>query len=165
MMLPLDMDYTLYTLGYDGLTPDLFLARLRRYQITTLVDVRRQPADSPFDKPSLEKWLPSQGITYRYAGAYLGEPIDGDEPAALKNPDYVIGTARLLNLVALEKETYVAVLSRPADPYQSHRHYLIARSLLDPQVSVIEGVLRLSVIHIGADGEPLPPVNAGDFAG
>jgi uncharacterized protein (DUF488 family) len=159
------MAYTLYTIGHGNMSAEAFLELLRRYQITTVVDVRRQPDDAPFDKHSLERWLPAQGITYRYAGAYLGEPPDGDSLAALRTPDFVMGIARLLNLVVLEKGTYVAVLSREADPYQSHRHHLIARALLDPQVSVIEGVLRLGIIHLGTDGESLPPVTATDFAG
>jgi uncharacterized protein (DUF488 family) len=149
----------LYTIGHSNLSADEFIALLKQHGITTLVDVRSQPVSQRF--PHFNKdALAQAGITYRYAGHYLGgRPTDPDlltdgEPdpqKIIQSAEFVQGIARLLNLTALEQGE-LAVMCAEGDPLQCHRHNLIARALLDPSASVLQGEIDLSVQHILPDG-------------
>ena len=171
-----DLPLTLYTIGHSNLSAEDFLKRLRRHNIKTLVDVRSAPVSKyvpHFNKSALEVSLPENVISYRYAGKYLGGRTENPDylrdgkPDYLKmmqHPEYVMGIVRLLNIVVQESESgYVVVMCAEKDPLQCHRHHLIARSLIDPVVCVIEGGINLTLQHIDASGDLLPPVVPGDF--
>jgi uncharacterized protein (DUF488 family) len=147
----------LYTIGHSNLSADDFIGLLKQHGITTLVDVRSQPVSRRFphfNKDDLENSLADAGITYRFAGKYLGgRPTDGepDPQKIMQSAEFVQGIARLLNLTALEQGG-LAVMCAEGDPLQCHRHNLIARALLDPSASVLQGEIDLRVQHILADG-------------
>lgn len=168
----------LYTIGHSNFSLADFLARLYRHNITTLIDVRSKPYSRyvpHFNKNALEAALSQTEITYRYAGAYLGGVPD--DPSQL-TPDgradyakikaseaYIKGIVRLLNLLAQDAPTgKVALMCAEADPLRCHRHKLIARSLIDPTFSVLEGQINLNLQHINAAGELDPPLTPQDFA-
>ena len=144
---------TLYTIGHSNLSAGDFLNLLKQHNITALVDVRSQPVSRRFphfNKDALESLLPEAGITYRFAGKYLGGR-ELDPQKVFTSGDFVMGIARLLNLTALESGG-LAIMCAEGDPLQCHRHNLIARALLDPTVRVLQGEIDLSVQHILPDG-------------
>lgn len=68
----------LFTIGYEGATPDEFLARLADAGVRRVIDVRaiaasRRPG---FSKTALANALREQGIDYLHLRA-LGTPADG----------------------------------------------------------------------------------------
>lgn len=168
-----DQPLTLYTIGHSSLSAADFLAHLRQNDITVLVDVRSAPYSRfvpHFNKAKLETYLKENGLDYRYAGEYLGgRPKDAEvnqpegEPnqrpdyvAVMKTESYQKGISRLLQIVAETQATggNAAVMCSEGDPLNCHRHHLIARSLLDPAVKVIEQSVQ--VVHILKDGTAEP---------
>lgn len=175
-----EVSLTLYTIGHSNLSLVDFLARLYAHNITTLIDVRSKPYSRyvpHFNKNALEWAISETEITYRYAGAYLGglpsdpsqlTPDGRADYAKIKASEaYVKGIVRLLNLLAQNQNGgagRVAIMCAEADPRRCHRHKLIARSLIDPTFSVLEGQINLNLQHINAMGELDDPLTPQDFA-
>ena len=69
------MHPTLFTLGYEGLTIEAFIARLQAAQVKTVVDVRELPLSRKkgFSKSAFCAALSAHGIAYLHAPA-LGCP-------------------------------------------------------------------------------------------
>jgi uncharacterized protein (DUF488 family) len=69
------MQTRLYTLGYEGLSLDIFLARLKAAGIETVIDVRANPLSRKrgFSKRSFASALESAGVDYKHIPA-LGCP-------------------------------------------------------------------------------------------
>ncbi|MEY2953224.1 MAG: hypothetical protein RLZZ401_1311 [Pseudomonadota bacterium] len=69
------MPTTLFTLGYEGLTIDAFIARLQAAQVQTVVDVRELPLSRKkgFSKSAFCAALSAHGVAYLHAPA-LGCP-------------------------------------------------------------------------------------------
>jgi uncharacterized protein (DUF488 family) len=66
---------TLYTVGHGNRTADELIALLKAAGITTLVDVRANPASSrhpQFGADALRQALESNGMVYHWAGRQLG---------------------------------------------------------------------------------------------
>ena len=64
-----DEGKVLYTIGHSNLDIDTFLGYLRRYDITTLVDIRsraRSRTEPQFDRERISESLKSVGIAYRF---------------------------------------------------------------------------------------------------
>jgi uncharacterized protein (DUF488 family) len=57
---------TLFTIGYEGLTPDAFLALLKAHHIQTLIDIRESPISRKpgFCKNSLAHAMHNSGLHY-----------------------------------------------------------------------------------------------------
>ncbi len=166
---------TLYTIGHSNLTPDNFLAALRRHNIAVLLDIRSAPYSRyvpHFNKRELEAFIKAQGLDYRYAGEYLGgrptdvmlyknhtlPPHDVDREDFLKQVDYRAvmhsepyqrGIARLLTILRETIAGQVVIMCSEGDPLHCHRHHLIARSLLDPAVKIVTE--NVKVLHIVRD--------------
>jgi uncharacterized protein (DUF488 family) len=171
---------TLYTIGHSNFSPDEFLDMLRRHEITILVDVRTRPVSGyvpHFNKDKLSVFLEKRGVQYRFAGKYLGgQP---DDPTVYKSgsiPDpeskreqfrkdiqyetvmardwYQTGLHHLLDILRQSQtaNANVAIMCSEGNPRECHRHHLIARSLIDPQIRVVD--VPISIIHISRDGEP-----------
>ena len=74
------MAFPLYTIGYGARDIDAFLATLRRYGITYLIDVRSSPYSRykpDFARERLEEHVRRVGIRYVYMGDTLGgRPAD-----------------------------------------------------------------------------------------
>jgi len=67
----------IFTIGYEGKTPDEFLKVLKEAEISIVVDVRENPASRKkgFSKKTLSATLNDNGIQYRHI-AELGTPKD-----------------------------------------------------------------------------------------
>lgn len=165
----------LYTIGHSNIALDDFLANLRRHNVRVLVDVRSAPYSRyvpHFNKNHLEAWLKENDVDYRFAGETLGgQPKDQslykdhaipDEDAdpsrflrsvlykeVMKRDYYQKGIRRLLEIVA-ETEGNVAIMCSEGNPHDCHRHHLIARSLVDPKLRIVD--TKINVHHILKDG-------------
>ncbi len=181
---------TLYTIGHSNHTTEEFLALLRTYHITVLVDVRSAPYSKfapQFNKSELQAFLEQHGIQYRYAGEYLGgrpkeaelykdeELPDEDTKRAdfLKKVDYkammhyekyLKGITHLLSIVrqATEVGGNVTIMCSEGNPLECHRHHLITRSLVDPKLKIIDNEIDIIVYHIERDGK-FTPITAENF--
>lgn len=170
-------DLCLYTIGHSNISVEDFLALLRKHNIAVVVDVRSTPSSQyvpHFNKPELERFLKANGLDYRFAGEYLGgRPTEARHYKAqiipdadtkrgnfLKLVDYIAmmqderfqrGITRLIDIL---HETHTsgntAIMCSEGEPRECHRHHLITRALIDPNVKVIDTPLR--VYHILKDG-------------
>jgi uncharacterized protein (DUF488 family) len=169
------MTLVLYTIGHSNIPIEEFLANLRRYNVTVLVDVRSAPYSRyvpHFNKSNLEAYLKENNVDYRFAGEWLGgRPKDTDlyqdntvpaDDAApeqslrtvrhndiMKRDGYQKGIQRLLEIVS-ETSGHVAIMCSEGDPHDCHRHHLITRSLVDPKLKFIDEIV--GVQHILRDG-------------
>lgn len=177
------MSNTLYTVGHSNHTPETFLGLLRLHEIAVLIDVRSAPYSRyvpHFNKSELQEYLPKQGIDYRYAGEYLGgQPKDEtvyknqqvpdaereqflklvDYEAVMKKDWYLKGIRRLLEIIE-QTAGSVTIMCSEGDPLDCHRHHLIARSLVDASVRIVDQ--NINVRHILKDGT-MKLVSEADF--
>lgn len=168
---------TLYTIGHSNLSIEDFIASLQAHQIHTLIDVRSVPSSQynpHFNRNSLEGTLKENGFEYRFAGEYLGgrpddptlykgshvpdkttkredflELVQYEE--VMKSDKYLTGLRGLLQIVrnAAKYDQQVVIMCSEGNPQECHRHHLIARSLIDPKVKVVNA--ELQVYHILRD--------------
>ena len=154
---------TIYTIGHSNVTADTIIDLLNEHGIGMLVDVRSSPYSrySPqFNREQLARALDKAGIEYAFAGAHLGgRPKD---PTCYKDGTLPEGKADFLSLVdygevakrrwfqdaitrllELAGEHRTAIMCSEEDPDHCHRHYLIAQTLLEMDVTVL---------HIRGDG-------------
>lgn len=179
---------TLYTIGHSNITLEDFLANLRAHNISVLVDVRSAPYSRfvpHFNKNVLEASLKENGVDYRFAGESLGGqpkdetlykdhtiPDENADPSQflrsvlykemMKRDAYQKGIRRLLEIVYETEQQggSVAILCSEGDPHDCHRHHLIARSLLDPRLRIVD--TEITIHHILKDGA-LETVDAAAF--
>ncbi len=130
---------SIYTLGYEGLTIEGFLARLRASQIETLVDVRQLALSrkAGFSKTPLAKALHGAGVEYVYERA-LGcpRPIrlayrqNGDWSTYVRSYlGYLSAQSdSLAHVLRLAESRRICLLCFEADPSQCHRS-LVAKAL------------------------------------
>ena len=166
----------LYTIGHSNHPLDDFLGLLKQHAITDLVDIRSAPQSrfSPhFNKKRLESALPEHDMTYHFSGEALGgRPKDpsvyagekADFGLVMQREWYQTGIRDLLTLLQQfeARSGQVAIMCSEGDPDQCHRHHLIARSLLDPQVKIVGDEVGLEIVHILKNGE-LHSVSVEDF--
>jgi uncharacterized protein (DUF488 family) len=96
------MHKRLYTFGYEGLSVELFLARLKSAYIETVIDVRANPISRKrgFSKRSLSAELEKGGLSYIHAPA-MGCPKEVREEYKL-NQDWAIYTEGFLAYLATQ---------------------------------------------------------------
>lgn len=167
----------LYTVGHSNISAEDFLALLKTHNIRTLVDVRSTPASQyvpHFNRRELEHFVKASGLDYRFAGEFLGgrpteashykaqEIPDADTKRGdfLKLVDYVAmmqderfgrGITRLIEIIReTQANGNTAIMCSESDPRECHRHHLITRALIDPNVKVI--TTPVTVYHILKDG-------------
>ena len=137
----------LYTLGYEGLDIDAFVARVREAGVKTVVDVRELPLSRKkgFSKTAFGAALAQAGLAYFHAPA-LGCPrpvrdrykADGDwveyTHSFLAYLDTQDATVR--ELVKLAKATTACLVCFEADYTMCHRTFVAraARKLGGPSV-------------------------------
>lgn len=172
---------TVYTIGHSNHTSESLLALLDLYTVRLLVDVRSTPHSQfnpQFNQGAIKAAVEQHGLEYKYAGEFLGgrpkDPAlfkptqqqphkedwaypDIDYDAVLRSEPFQRGIKRLVQLAA---ETRLAIMCAEGNPLDCHRHHLIARSLVDPLVKVVDEAI--TVCHIQRDGS-LTTVSAGDF--
>ena len=141
------MHPTLFTLGYEGLTIEAFIARLQAAQVKTTVDVRELPLSRKkgFSKSAFCAALSAQGIAYLHAPA-LGCPkpirnqykADGNWQTYSSEFLKYIQTqdASLRELVKIAHASPVCLVCFEADYSTCHRTYVAraARRLGGPTV-------------------------------
>lgn len=129
----------LYTAGYEGLTFEAFLARLKLAQIDKVLDVREYPVSRKpgFSKKALTERLRDAGIAYEHSPP-LGCPkpirnrykVDGDWAQYAQDFRTYVSTLNdvLLNLAADSSEQRICMVCYEADPSFCHRS-LIAEAV------------------------------------
>lgn len=128
-------------IGYEGLSLDQLVARLRAERVDVLVDVRLTPLSRKpgFSKRALSEALSAAGIRYVH-DRRLGNPKDNraayadaasDAGATARSRyreliDTGAGADAVRELAALAEENVVAVLCFEADGAHCHREQVIA---------------------------------------
>lgn len=137
---------TIYTIGYEGVTMDAFIAALKRAGVEQVIDVRALPLSRRpgFSKTPLRNALAEAGIAYVHLKA-LGTPKEGRE-AARKNdrrtldriyanqlalPEAQMQAAQMRDLAA---ERPSALLCYERDPSCCHRTLLLEAEGEDTEV-------------------------------
>lgn len=138
----------LFSIGHSNHEIDAFINLLRKYDVTTVVDVRSQPYSQwvpVFNRKKLGRALRSAGLQYRFRGEQLGgRPDDrslfepgGQRPdydRMAKTPEFQEGIEQL---IALAQEAMIAFMCSEGDYRQCHRHHLITPELLKRGVTVM----------------------------
>jgi uncharacterized protein (DUF488 family) len=131
--------YTIYTAGHGDLDWDGFAQLLHPYGVEILVDVRSNPytTNAPdFNRDRVEYLARREGMEYIWLGSKLGALTEDGRV------DYVVrereGRYRsgIEELLSLAHDRIVCLLGGAADPERSHRHHLIAQTLLRQHVEV-----------------------------
>ena len=129
------MHPTLFTLGYEGLTIEAFIARLQAAQVKTVMDVRELPLSRKkgFSKTAFCAALATHGIAYLHAPA-LGCPkpirnqykADGNWQTYTRDFLKYIQTqdASLRELVKIAQATPACLVCFEADFSACHRTYV-----------------------------------------
>jgi uncharacterized protein (DUF488 family) len=169
----------IYTIGHSNSTASDFVDMLRRNGVQSIVDVRSAPYSQyapQFNRETLAAILNDAGISYVFAGDYLGgRPQDPtcykhgkvptgkvdylklvDYAAVARRPWYLKGIDRLLQ-IASERST--AILCSEEDPHHCHRFHLITPTLESRGVKVTH--LRLKEVSVEPD--PAQPQQTSMF--
>jgi hypothetical protein len=126
----------LYTIGYEGVSLDAFLATLTAAKVTTLLDVRELAISrrKGFSKSALAAALQSVGIIYRHERA-LGTPRDirhrlrrdGDFKRYFADFREYLGTQKkLIGDLSGELTGRVTLLCFERNPTECHRSVVVA---------------------------------------
>lgn len=155
------MHRVLYTIGYQGISAESFVALLERVDIELVADVRELPLSRKrgFSKTPLMQRLGARGIRYenwRSLGSprWMRQKLRAEQDrewfreAYLSHLDDVLGDARDLLDEAIEQRT--CLLCYEADPAECHR------SLLAERLQELAGDTDLEVIHLRAEDAPSP---------
>ena len=147
------MSHKLYTIGHSATQFPTFLAMLRRWEVSVLVDVRSKPQSlrfPHFDQVELERAVRVEGIDYVFLGEELGgRPEDPkaygndgivDYEARRKSYGFRAGIERVVQELA--KNDLVLMCSEE-DPLNCHRFLMICPELVS---------LGLEPLHIRKGG-------------
>ncbi len=137
---------TLFSIGHSNADINAFIALLRRYEITVLVDTRSKPYsryNPHFSREPLKESLNAKGIEYVFMGEELGGRPESEEfyfgsgrvdyERLSTAPFYLRGVERLLGLAA---ERRVAFMCSEGDYKSCHRYWLITLTLVERGVEV-----------------------------
>jgi uncharacterized protein (DUF488 family) len=139
----------IFTIGHSNLPLESFVALLKQYNISTIVDVRGQPFSSynpQFNQSNLASHLEINSIRYKFLGDKLGghprhKGISSPNHLTAKpNQLYQQGIAELIRIAEQEQ---TVIMCSEGDFRECHRYYLISKTL------VLQGV---EVKHIQSDG-------------
>src|SRR4051812_1608594 len=146
----------LFTIGYEGATPERLIGTLRQAGVTTLVDVRELPNSRRpgFSKRALSEAREGAGIGYRHVRA-LGTPPEGRAAArAGRSAEMkrifgarLAGTeaqAAVASLAAEAREGRLCLLCLEADPARCHRS-LVAEAVATPG--------DVAIVHLHTAGD------------
>ncbi len=130
----------IYSIGYSSTRFVDFLDILKKFRISTLIDIRTNPFSRfvpEYRKENLEKVLKQANIKYIFLGNLLGGKPENpsfytpkgywDYSAIIQSMDFKEGIETLFKLA--ERETIVLMCSE-FDPAQCHRAIIIGRYLL-----------------------------------
>ncbi len=134
------MQTRVYTFGYEGLTLEAFIARLKAARVETVIDVRANPLSRKrgFSKRGLAGALENAGLTYRHAPAMgCPKPVrdrykrDGDWTAYTQGfLAHLAGqSAELARVVEIAKASSSCFICFEADFNRCHRTF-VARAAM-----------------------------------
>jgi uncharacterized protein (DUF488 family) len=137
----------IYTIGYGARDIDAFIAALRRYGITYLIDVRSRPYSRfkpEFSREALEARLREAGIRYVFMGDLLGgRPDDTDCYDAEGKVDYTKVSEKEFYLAGIERLAKaqaqglpVSLMCSEGKPEMCHRTKLIGKTLVQRGIPV-----------------------------
>lgn len=152
----LEGNLEVYTIGHSNRSVEELIDLLKKYKIQLLVDVRSSPYSRYVPQFNREKFilsLENSKINYWYAGNYLGgRPKDqtcykdGKIPDTKANyldlVDYVEVARRnwykteINHLISKAKTLRTAIMCSEKDPNRCHRHHLIAKTLLNQNITI-----------------------------
>jgi uncharacterized protein (DUF488 family) len=152
-------DLTVYTIGHSTRTLEEFVALLKAYQISLLVDVRTVPRsrhNPQFNKEPLPASLKTEGIRYIHMPEIGGlrHPKRDSINLAWQNmgfrgyADYMQTkefTDNLLKIVALARENCLTLMCAEALPWRCHRS-LISDALVVRHIKVLHILSATSTI-------------------
>ncbi|MBA3462584.1 MAG: DUF488 domain-containing protein [Deltaproteobacteria bacterium] len=125
------MTTALFTIGYEGLALDEFLARLKASKIDRVIDIRELPLSRRrgFSKAPLAGALRDAGIDYVHLRS-AGNPYRKEEDALVKYRVHIADATPVIEEVAdAARGRRAALLCYEADPATCHR------SLIAPHVA------------------------------
>jgi uncharacterized protein (DUF488 family) len=137
----------IYNLGYQGLSLDKYIEKLKASGVTVLVDVRFNPISRKkgFSKRILNETLQNHGIKYRHF-KNLGCPVRIREKLKKDNnwSAYTVAYKKhlnlninyLLSLIDIAKEENICLLCFESDYNFCHR-YLIAQAMAERNTAEI----------------------------
>jgi uncharacterized protein (DUF488 family) len=146
----------LFTIGYEGRTPETFLESLFSHGVGRVVDVRQVPLSHKpgFSKTRLGGFLQSNGVDYLHLPA-LGCPKDirndfraGQDFETYKNRylDFLSGRQpELQALLEIVREKPACLLCFEADHNRCHRSFIAARL-----AEMSEGEITVTPIGAGS---------------
>ena len=154
-----ESELTVYTIGHSTRTLEEFVALLKTYHISLLVDVRTVPRsrhNPQFNKETLPASLKTEGIRYIHMPEIGGlrHPKRDSVNLAWQNmgfrgyADYMQTkefTDNLLKIVALARENCLALMCAEALPWRCHRS-LISDALVVRHIKVLHIISATSTI-------------------
>jgi len=136
----------IYTIGHSNYTSAEFIEILRSHRVEIVVDIRSEPYSRrvpQFNKRTIERTLNNSGIKYIWKGKSLG--------GLQALPETVIDEG-IEELIELSKDNKIIIMCSEREYIRCHRHFLIAKQLIDRGESVM---------HIS--GENIVEINRGNF--
>ena len=139
---------TVYTIGYSGFSIEDFIATLKLYNVSVVVDVRSSPFSNYFpeyNKDSLEIILKTHGIHYRnYADSFGARQNDRkyycregylDFDVFSKSEAFLKGFTKMCN--SMEQNYIFALMCAEKDPICCHRTILVGRTFFERGYNVV----------------------------
>lgn len=137
---------TIYSIGHGNKTLEKFIQELQAYKIEYLFDVRSKPYSKfnpHFNKDLLEAELIQYGVTYIYAGDFLGGlPSDIScyvkgkvDYEKIKEKDF-FQTGINTIVEANDEKFVIALMCSESKPETCHRSKLIGQELLKHNISI-----------------------------
>lgn len=121
------MEKVIYTLGTSNRAQNEFIGLLKKYQIDTMIDVRKFPTSKFewFEKENLAEILSKSKIKYIYLGKELGGYRSSGYEAYTKCEEFIKGRKKVEDIA---KDCVAAVVCSERLPWRCHRRF-IARCL------------------------------------
>lgn len=108
----------LYSIGYQKLTINQLIMKLKKRNITHLLDIRSRPYSrkAAFSRVPLNKALAKESIEYHWKGDVLG----GDSR---------ISENEITALASWQKDRVACLLCMEANPMECHRDYEVGKRI------------------------------------
>lgn len=132
-----------FTIGHSNRNIDEFIEILLKYNIKTLVDVRRFPKSRRcphFNKEVLGQILKSKGIKYIWMGESLGGYRNGGYERYMKTRKYLEGINKLIEIIN-NSHGFTAIMCSERLWFKCHRRF-IANTLTEKGYEVIHIIDR-----------------------
>lgn len=146
------MNQMLFTIGHSNHSIEIFVALLRRFDISAVGDVRSHPFSRyapQYSREPLKAALARAGIAYVFLGKELGARSENQAcykqgkvqyDCLARQPQFLEGVKRVIEGA---RRYRIALMCAEKDPLECHRTLLVARKLHEA---------GLEIRHIHADG-------------